>query len=355
MTVNINTLNRLLIFTPLALSIILGLKSFEIWAQISYLWNFRASPVEELVKLSPHSFRYAAMYPIVVASEKLGIDENFFFSCIVLMMGFFTALLISASLLKLQNEKKFGNAASFFISTTIVLLLFNMNGRGAVALFGYALLVNIIVKSETGRKFSIGMLVNLFFALLCSSVSSGTLAVSCTTLLLYVLKNLRDMLLKILNLRFSKEKFKNFLVGLVCLITFLGMVLVGVRKNLDFYGVGYGGVVNMLSHGLGAVLRPLLDGLTLPLLIAIVVSGMVAINSIVKRSRYPLISRTLAITIMFGFFGYTTLSMAIVPLLVLLGSALPDFHVVNNRCRSCRKSRNRGAEAMPGFVARAKG
>lgn len=197
MKVNINTFNRLLIFTPLAFSIILGFKSFEVWAQISYLWNFRASPVEELLVLSPHSFRYAAMYPIMVASEKLGIDENFFFSCIVLIMGLFTARLTFASLQKIQNEKKLRNTASFFISTIIVLLLFNMNGRGAVALFGFALLLNIIVKSETGKTFSIGMSANLFFALLCCSVSSGTLAVSFTTLLLYVLKNLRGMLLQV--------------------------------------------------------------------------------------------------------------------------------------------------------------
>lgn len=327
MKINNNTLNRIIVFTPLALSLLFELKSFEIWGQIIYLWDHQASPIGELLILSPHSFRYAAMYPVLIVSEQFGIDKNLCFSWIVLVMGFLSAVHIFDSLKRLQRKNRRGNTASLFVSIIIVFLLFSMNGRGAVALFGFSLLVNIIVQSETGTKLSIGMSINLFLSLICSSVSSGTLAISCATLLLYVLKNLRHIFLGILRLHLTKESLKICAVGMSCFIAFSGIVIVGFLKNLDFYGVGYGGFVNMLSHGMGVVFKPLFDVYSLPLLFTMVIGLAVVINLIVKNSPYPSISQLLVICIAFGLFGYTTLSMAIVPLLILVGSALPDFRV----------------------------
>jgi hypothetical protein len=109
------------------------------------------------------------------------------------------------------------------------------------------------------------------------------------------------------------------------------MIVVGLIKNLDFYGSGYEGFVKMFGHGLGVFFIPLLNAISLPILVTVSILVAVIFNIVAKTFRHPFIVRILFICVACGLFGYTTLSMAIVPLLIMLSSLLPDFKLFKGR------------------------
>ncbi len=338
MRMNINTFNRMLVFMPLVFSVLFELKKFKIWYQIIFLWDQGATPFQELLQLSPHSFRYFLMYPVIYISESIGVDRDFFFSLIILFIGFYAVSLLCASLKIMKGNHRRQIIPCLFISVVIVFLLFYMNGRGAIALCGFALLVNNIIKLEMGMTPNVWIFTNIFLALLLTSVSSGTLAVSFLTLSMYLLQQIKHILSGILRVRFFVERFKIFFVCLLFCIIFSSIIIVGFEKNLNFYGVGYEGFVNMLGHGIGAVLKPLLHSISMTSLIAIVCIIGIILNTIVQRFRYSLIVRILIICCGCGLFGYTTLSMAIVPLLILSTLYFPYVSASADRATHLRNA-----------------
>ena len=262
MMIQINTLYRIIVFIPLTIAILFELKTFKIWEQILFLWGKRASPIDQILDLTPHSFRYFLMYPIVSIPEALQIEKNFFFSLITLSLGFFTVGLIVDSAQIISRRKGSANTASLFISFFVVLLLFFMNGRGVFALFGFALLVNTFLALPNSKLPTIWVFAKVFLALLFCSVSSGTLVVSFLAVILYLFSQIGQIRGNIFQLRFSRKGFQIFLVGIIICMVFSGIVLVGLNKNLDYYGSGYDGFIKMFGHGVGIYLIPFLESIS---------------------------------------------------------------------------------------------
>lgn len=109
------------------------------------------------------------------------------------------------------------------------------------------------------------------------------------------------------------------------------MIAVGLVKNLNFYGIGYEGFVNMLGHGIGAVLKSLLHSISLTSILAIICFVIIIANIIVQTFRYPLIVRILIIFCGCVLFGYTTQSMAVVPMLILSTLYFPYVNLSADR------------------------
>ena len=122
---------------------------------------------------------------------------------------------------------------------------------------------------------------------------------------------------------FFKERIPTFWLY-ICMV-FSGIVLVGLNKNLDYYGSGYDGFIKMFGHGVGIYLIPFLESISFPALVGITVFIAIILNYIAKKFQYPFLARILFCCFACGLFGYTTLSMAIVPLLIIFTPHLPDF------------------------------
>ncbi len=315
-------IQMILVFAPLVLAVAFGVKKFELWSQLTYLWHVKASPITEILNLSPHSFRYALFFPVFYFSESIGIDRDIIFTLIVVVIGYFTAFLIFDSSKLISNSKNGINTSYFLICGTIVFLLFMMNGRGAVALFGYALLVNVILALEFKARFTFWVVVKIFFALLFCSVSSGTLSVSVASLMLLIFYNIIGIVERLVFMRLSKRLAIGTFFELVVFSIYISMVLVGLFKNLSFYGIGFEQSLELLQHGAGAALEPVLKVLPLAVLVVLVSTAAIGVNLFVARLYSPTLARLLIICVALGMFGYTTLAMAIVPILVLLAARL---------------------------------
>ena len=89
-------------------------------------------------------------------------------------------------------------------------------------------------------------------------------------------------------------------------------------KNVNFYGGGITGFVNMLNHGTGKIFYGL-DQASLVLFIFILVFLTIFLVGFYLRSkRYQLLYTFVASSIIGGLFGYSTMFMGIIPGLVLL-------------------------------------
>ena len=196
MNVERNIFNQVVVFTPLAVFVFTGYKTFEIWPQITYLWSQQANPVDQLLNLTPHSFRYSLLYPVLIFSSALGVDKDLIFSMVVLLLGFLSAFLILDSLKFVSDWEKRQNTATLCICLIIVFLLFLMNGR-RLAPFGFSLISNTILKLKSVNRFSFGVFAKIFLALIFSSVSSGTLMVALLTLLVFLLEQLKQVFTKL--------------------------------------------------------------------------------------------------------------------------------------------------------------
>ena len=153
--------------------------------------------------------------------------------------------------------------------------------------------------------------------------------VALLTLLVFLLEQLKQVFTKLLFFRLTPRHLKNSLCGLAVGGIFVGITVVGALKNLNFYGFGYDGLVNMLSHGIGTVLKPILTTVSWPPLILTATILVFVVRKAIKKSHNPMVTTMLFICFGCGLFGYTTLSMAIVPMLIILGRSLPDYSLPN--------------------------
>lgn len=318
----VSTLARLIVLSPLFLACIIGAKQFEIWPQITYLWNAQASPLNELMILSPHSFRYAVLYPILIFSEAVGVDYNTVFTFVVLILAYKTSELIFETSRIVVPYSNYKLVSSVVITAMLLAIFSAMNGRGAIALFGYALLINTSLITLGSAKRGVSIWLRFFFSLLFCSVSSGTLAVSVVTLVLVISISVIRLSARFLVARMSMKDAYVALYGPIILVVFGAITLVGILKNLNFYGGGYEGFFEMLSHGFGSVLSPVLKQVSPNVFVLTILMVVVGVNLLIERMTFPFLIRAVLICLALGVFGYTTASMVIVPALVLVSARI---------------------------------
>ncbi|OAJ94269.1 hypothetical protein APB76_10345 [Vibrio bivalvicida] len=304
-----NFLISFLSFFFLTLLVASGTKSFYLWEQVTYLWGDSTLRWSELLT-HPHGPRYALVYPIFATSKLLCIDYDFLFSYFVpVIIACVISLNISSVRVFMARRLKYSELLA--IAIVYIALALMMNGRIIFALLGSSLfLYNFTSKSKSHVTLII-LAVSLF---LCS-VSSGTLSIVIAWLIIYVF----------INKNTSSIYFYLKFVFLAMFFAFFGDYLVRItNKNLDFYGGGIDGAINMLSHGAGKLFFinhyvSILIILTV-LSIAVIFFSTIMLLKEVKISRTIIIYYTLLIIgLSGGMFGLSTLSVSI-PLVVLLGT-----------------------------------
>lgn len=297
-----------------ALLVLAGLKEFQVWGQVTYIWGSRVNPfLTSPTELGPHGLRYALMYPLLRISEISGIDHDVLFTALTLPSIFVVISTVRRTVTVVTGQRRIKTMFVLLNAVVFLLLFYKMNGRMTLAFLGYSLLiyslnyVNYI--GGNGR----GSFVLIFLGLLLCGVSSGTMAssflVSTTAFVFFLQRELR-------RLRLSRSKIAS-VVSIALAAYFFGIfVFIGLMKNLAFFGGGPGAFLQMLKHGAGAVLYPLLQN---GMVVAAILVVPVILLMVVLKSRHPFLTIQVILALSCGLFGLSTLTLALIPLLVQIG------------------------------------
>lgn len=314
MRVKTSTLVALFAMSPLLLSVFLGFKSYEVWPQITYLWRVGANPITELVQTDPHALRFALIYPILGIAETLGVDHDTLFTAVLLCVCFLTIQTMNRIIGSIVMAPRNPVTIQVITATILVFLFFFMNGRIGFAFLGYSILLLVVVRHHYQREFKVFSFIALFIGFALCSVSSGTLASAAFVVFLAIyFEAFRSIRRRSLTRSGLALFLSCFAVGLIL----SRFVLVGIQQNISYYGGGSEGFLRMLEHGFGSALYPILHALGLPLVVSLMVGTGLLFSLLLARMPHSLLAHLILSAIACGAFGYSTLSLAALPLIAL--------------------------------------
>lgn len=326
------------IFSFLLLSVVNGNKRFLVWSQVLNVWNIDSyenisnDKLKERIYRSPKKFflippraedyrdislpvktinnetdfqlkiaqivhipRKLIMWPIVNFANSLKIDIHSLFSwvCLFLLMG-------SSVLLALKNNIL--NKDLFLLNLgALTTLSLPMNGRLLLVFTGVSLFWYLKNQYSKLSKISVSLLV--FFALIFSSVSSGTFIVLHAVILSWALINWSNTK--------AIEKLAIFSPFLIS----LPFLFIGIFKNLLYYGGGIESILLMLEHGLGRYFTNYIGiGIAVALL-----GGIFYFRKYFKLTSKNLNFWIIVISIFAGMYGFSS-GLSLAPLFMVIFS-----------------------------------
>jgi|GEM_PF-4046651 len=273
-----------------------------------------SNPIELILNGHQWGPRYLIAFPAVYMHELLGFSLNYSYSIYcTFILACIVVLFVKAGLL-LQNKYVNAPIVFFLISifSTLILAYF-MNGRLIPAYFGITIILYKQFKIYNSNKnFTISDYIIMFIGFMLSTTSSGTMMVS-----------LLQISLVSFILTLNKEKYIVPIIKFIIVNGAIYMALLGpyimkmINKNLNFYGGGFTGLINMLSHGLGKILlvSPMLVWLLIlciPFIFIFCVFVQLGLNIELR-----MIILTITICLLCGMFGISTATM-IIPIFIYL-------------------------------------
>lgn len=311
--------NKILFVFLLMISLLLTyykIIDFEPWAQVVDLYSYHA-PLYLLAD-HPHLYRYIITYPGLYLSEFYGEQM---FSMYVSLFFAISALFFTITIA--------GARQAFVVAGVIAMAIVHafMNGRGAISWCGWLIAIYVITRPTEGKG-SPFFIVLVSFALLASSVSSGTFAVTFSALAIEAARRI-----------FFYRSVAYSLYLAPSLYLFYGYFALSFEKNLDYYRIGKSNpVINMLSHGLGGLIAG-----SSALLLVVLLIGILSPFLIHALSRRLTTAELiiLLVPIAGGMFGYTTLTLAIPSIIIIASRGLSaDSRPWSRSERSNSLSRN---------------
>lgn len=269
-----------------------------------------------------HAIRLLIAYPGYIISKVFAIELNIGFSYYCVTMFTVMYLIIIDTVLKFKKSRLRYDSETkmFFALIPFLILPFIMNGRLIAAFLGFSILIHLFValfhgQSRMGsiKKFLIGCL-----GLVLTMVSSGTMSVA----LVYCLFSVYVLNYKqIKKIKFIKKALLTLVVISPVIYIVLSYFWQMLIKNINFFGGGIEGFINMFSHGAGRLL--ILNG---PGLIITLIAGAVFVllnmvylrNAIITKYRYIPILAGINISLYGLLFGFSTGLMMIPPLILLI-------------------------------------
>lgn len=273
--------------------VLTGLTTFISWPQVELL--HRSGLDLDLLYGHPHFFRYLIARPGFLLADRFG-DVAFSF---YLGNFAFGSLILMHSLVRRQPV--------WIVALAVLLVLviqMLMNGRGVISWFGWMIILKIVLDSQRVRPVLHFCL--LIFALLCTSVSSGTFSVAFGTTLAF------------LAIRFNRTNWWR-LTGIMAalLASYWDLFMEGIERNLAFYSLGNRNpVMNMLQHGAGDIVINYPVAIVLAICIALLVIMLLWDPLLRNMNARDLI--VLIVPIGGGLFGYTTLSLLVPSVVAVL-------------------------------------
>ena len=192
-----------------------------------------------------------------------------------------------------------------------------MNGRGAVAFFGYALVLNAVLQIHYNRRLSLWVIVKVIAGIFLCSVSSGTFMSGILALAVAFWFELARLAKLSMSLRASRLGLILTFMALALLYFVWDFLAAGVLKNIDYYGGGAEGIVEMLNHGAGSVIYPFVRDLELWMITAILLVVAVLVSQALMTLPLGFMLHLILSAIAIGVFGYTTLALAFIPMMIL--------------------------------------
>ncbi|QIE47913.1 hypothetical protein G5B38_20070 (plasmid) [Pseudohalocynthiibacter aestuariivivens] len=300
-----------LIVLPLILAVISGLKTYDIWPQITYMWQSRLPLLTGFQEFGAHGLRYALMYPIMWSSEYTGISADKVFSYVILVIVYFTGRNCIEAIRLCRPGFRQNVMSSLIVFGGLVGLFFLMNGRISVAFLGYSLLLRALLESRRSARISLKSGMMMLCGVILCGVSSGVLVSAVGVFLMTLGINIAPVVAR---MQLTRTNIILLLVTTLLIYTIGNSVVIGMIKNLTFYG----GIAEMLHHGYGRILLNVIQGvpswLFVTVLIAIILLGI----RLLKLVRYPHLTAIFLFACACGAFGFSTLSIAAVPGLVLV-------------------------------------
>ena len=328
MKCSFSTFICIIAFSPLVLALVFGFKQYQIWPQITYLYERNASPIEQFLILSPHSFRYIALYPLLYLSDMTNISYDYLFSFMSIIIGYLTVKnIIQSSRIICRDNLKRDYISTSLVSIFIVIILAGINGRGCMTLFGYSLLVRALLESELKSHNILSFFFKIMTSFIFICVSSGTLMIGMVTALIYAMYKV-TYIAKRMFLDLMLPKKIHQVVSIFAVFLFFSLIaVVGLIKNLEFYGGGYTAIFEMLGHGFGVIFITLVNYYGTTLFIIMAVTLIITILIFLKTSNFPQIIGLIIICLGLGAFGYSTAAMVIIPSLILLAVKARHYHL----------------------------
>lgn len=269
----------------------------------------------------PHAIRLLVAYPGYILSQIFNIDLDLGFTYYGITMFNLIFLTMMNSLKKLKNNKHkyLIEILNILCMLPLTVLAFLMNGRLISAYLGFLIIIEVFVSIYTrGLKINITKMILLAIAFVLTTVSSGTLMVS----LLYIISMLYIYYYKVMDNPPSKMKqlFLLIILSPVIYLVFKYAVIM-LFKNINYFGGGFKGAINMLSHGVGRFF--ILSKFQTILFVFFIVLFLFINYLFIKKQihmRCKVLPLLLGINIsMYGLlFGLSTGLMGIPPLVILI-------------------------------------
>lgn len=283
------------------LLIVFELKKFSPWDQVSLLWESEANILLLLLGGHPHGPRFAISYPGFILEQKingLGFSLYIFLYCFINFYLFKT-------ILNVFLKKNLTLISSVVFASAHLL----MNGRGVIAWTAWLLCIWVCF-SITNRNNSITKM-TILGALSCflATVSTGVFILIAIAYAFFVGRIFWG----------GGIGMKKLIIGvppvfLVASFT-IDYFILAIDKNIEFYGGGFEGMLNMLDHGMGAFFN---DSSILILFVAIVMASCVlaSLSYLILGGRTYVIEKLGSLCFMCGLFGYTVLTL-IIPVMLM--------------------------------------
>lgn len=279
-----------------------GIKRFEAWPQVEDLWLTGVSPLFLGIAGHPHFFRYLTAYPGFVLEQ--GYPLVGFSVYISLFMVANVALFRTLALSVSGRTPHVLMWAAFF---TVHLF---MNGRGVIAWTGWLLAMTACWQLASGQHRWRRVLLLTALSSWLAAVSTGVFVVAVAAMALFYFQSRSKQ-------RMSVWRRTLLCLGALPLFYVVGIYfIVAVNKNLDFYGGGLAGAVQMLAHGMGTIL---LGSEYIALLLVAGVAFFSLFTYILMRMRArptSALEKLIACAMVGGLFGFTVLTLVIPALLL---------------------------------------
>lgn len=334
-------------FGVLLLLIFTGIKQFTLNQQAWDIWHGAGhDPLGFLFSGSPHGVRYLVYYPVFTIAQFLSVPPDIVFSYSCALVLFFMIVFLRRIVSGLWGYHGYVVRRDF-VTFGLFAVSFAMNGRILWAFFAYILVIFVGVDWFRHTRWKASYVILLIFACLAASVSSGTLF-----LVMAMIAGIGFVtLVRSPRLLVSTPQMPLSLIFI--LILFAIPTIAGVVKNLDFYGGDRAAVLRMLQHGAGAAIVESLgavetqepspaQGAGRKIVIAVyAIAGAsvllgVSVFGIYRgwRPGHALLRATPAENVVYlaivlalvaGLYGYSVLTLAAVPTLILISGYGPDL------------------------------
>jgi hypothetical protein len=295
----------------------LGLKNFEAWTQVIDLWETEVSPL--LLVGHPHFFRYLIAYPGFLLESEL---PNLGFSIYVsLFFAINVVLLRRLSLLCQDREPPVWAWAIFLLAHMF------MNGRGVIAWTAWLLCAILCLRMSRHEGGGMKHLLLLIATCWLAAVSTGVFIVTVATLLLFYFQY-RKRAMK----RSKLSIFLTTLLGVPMFAIVADYFWVALQKNVEFYGGGLSGVLNMLQHGVGMVLFESPAIAMLLIYISALALILLAFLGFHGKVWSPL-QKLIFLGLSGGLFGFTVLTLVIPLFLIYVTPGRKDLEISSHPSR----------------------